>query len=63
MAGLVTDILIIAAMVHDRRTLGHVHPAYWIAGAVVLGVQILRIPIATTDGWNRTAQLLLSLTP
>jgi hypothetical protein len=32
MPGLVSDLLIVAAMIHDRRTRGHVHPAYWIAG-------------------------------
>ena len=63
LAGVVTDILIVVAMVHDRRTSGRVHPAYWIGGAVVLGVQVLRIPLAATDGWNRTAGWLLSLMP
>ncbi len=29
--GLVTDLLIVAAMVHDRRTRGRVHPVYWYA--------------------------------
>jgi hypothetical protein len=61
--GLVTDILIVVAMVHDRRTSGRVHPAYWIGGAVVLGIQVLRIPVSSTAAWDRTAGWLLSLMP
>ena len=61
--GLLTDILIVVAMVYDRRTFGRVHPAYWIGGAVVLGIQVLRIPVSSTAAWDRTAGWLLSLMP
>lgn len=61
--GLVTDLLIVAAMVHDRKTRGRVHPAYWYGGAIVLAVQVLRVPISTTDAWIRLTHWLVALAP
>ena len=63
MPGLVTDLLIVAAMMHDRRTRGRVHPAYWVAGAVVLAVQLLRVPLSGTAGWLRVTDWMLALAP
>jgi hypothetical protein len=50
-------------MVHDRRTRGRVHGAYLIAGGVVLAVQVLRVPFATTAAWTAMAESLLALAP
>ena len=61
--GLVVDLLIVAAMVHDRRTRGSVHPAYWVGGGAVLASQLLRIPIGRTDAWLATADWLLAIVP
>ncbi len=61
--GLVTDLLIVAAMVHDRRTRGRVHPVYWYAGALVLAVQVLRAPISTTSAWINVTHWLIALSP
>jgi len=61
--GLVTDLLIVAAMVHDRRTRSRVHPAYWYGGAIVLAVQVLRVPLSTTSAWMRVTHWLLALSP
>ncbi len=63
MPGLVVDLLIVAAMIHDRRTRGRVHQAYWIAGAAVLAVQLLRVPLSTTGVWTRVAYWLVQLSP
>jgi hypothetical protein len=63
MPGLVTDLLIVAAMIHDRRTRGHVHPAYWIAGGAVIAVQLLRVPLSTTHAWASAVQWLVTLFP
>jgi hypothetical protein len=63
MPGLVTDLLIVAAMVHDRRTSGRVHAAYWVAGGVVLAVQLLVVPLSTTTGWLRVTDWMLALFP
>jgi hypothetical protein len=62
-AGLVVDLLIVAAMVHDSRAHGRVHRAYWIAGASVLAVQLLRVPISATDAWIRVTYWLQALSP
>ena len=61
--GLLADLPIVIAMVHDRRTRGRVHGAYWIAGGVVLAVQVLRVPFATTAAWTAMAESLLALAP
>jgi hypothetical protein len=59
--GLVADLLIIAGMMHDRRTRGRVHPVYWIAGAAVVAVQVLRVPLSTTAAWTRVTDWLLAV--
>ena len=60
---LMVDLLIVAAMIDDRRTRGHVHRVYWIAGAVLLAVQVLRVPLSTSHVWTVIAQWLLTLAP
>ena len=50
-------------MVHDRRTRGRVHPAYWVAGGVALAVQLLRVPLSGTAGWLRVTDWMLALAP
>ena len=61
--GLVVDLLIVFAMVHDRRTTGRVHRAYWIALAVIVAVQVLRVPVSATSAWMHVPQWLVTLVP
>jgi hypothetical protein len=63
MPGLIVDLLIVAAMIHDRRTIGRVHRVYWIAGATVLAVQVLRVPVSSTHAWTQVVQVLLMFFP
>ena len=56
---LTTDLLIVAAMVHDWRTRGRVHPAYWIGGGIWLAIQLGRIPFSKTPQWQAIADWLL----
>ncbi len=63
MPGLVANLLIVAAMIHDRRTMGRVHRVYWIAGACVLAVQVLRVPVSTTSAWAYVDQALVAFFP
>lgn len=63
MPGLVVDLLIVIAMIHDRRTTGRVHRVYWIAGACVLAVQLLRVPLSVTSGWTQVTHWLVALFP
>jgi hypothetical protein len=39
-------------MVYDWRVRGRPHSAYLIAGALMLVVQIGRIPLSTTAAWH-----------
>jgi hypothetical protein len=63
MPGLLIDLLIVAGMIHDRRTRGRVHPVYWAAGGAVLALQVLRVPLSTTQSWDHVARWLLALSP
>lgn len=58
MAGFITDTLILAGMIYDVRTRGRVHPAYLIGGAIIVAVQVLRVPLSTTQGWYAIADFL-----
>lgn len=49
--GLAVDLLIVAAMIYDKRTRGRVHPAYWIAGGLLLFSQLIRVPLSNSDTW------------
>jgi hypothetical protein len=56
----VNDLVIAAAMVHDRRQRGRIHPAYWWGAAAVVAVQVLRVPLGTTHAWMRVTDWLLA---
>jgi hypothetical protein len=62
-AGLVTDLLLVPALLHDRKRLGHVHRTYWIAGAALLASQLLRVPLAATTMWQQIAGGVAGLVP
>lgn len=55
---LIADALIVAGMIYDMRTRGRPHPAYLIGGAIVLTVQVLRVPLSTTPWWFAIADFL-----
>jgi hypothetical protein len=61
--GVLSDLLIVVAMIHDRRTTGRVHPVYWIAGGALLALQLLRAPLSSTDAWMRITHWLTALAP
>lgn len=49
--GLLLQLIIVAGMIHDRKTRGLVHPA-WIIGLVVsVAVIFLKVPLSSTAGW------------
>lgn len=58
---LVTDLLLVVAMVHDRRTHGRVDRVYWIGGGLLVAMQVLRIPFAHTSAWQSIADALIGL--
>jgi hypothetical protein len=55
---LVGDALILAGVIHDFRTRGRPHPAYLIGGFVIVAVQLLRVPVSTTQWWYAIADFL-----
>ncbi len=55
---LIADALILAGVVYDMRTRGRPHPAYLIGGALILAVQVLRVPLSTTQWWYALAELM-----
>jgi hypothetical protein len=61
--GLLVDLLFVAGMIHDRRTRGRVHRVYWIAGAAVVAVQVLRVPVSATAAWAHVTNWLLAMAP
>jgi hypothetical protein len=59
--GLLADLLLIPAMLHDRKHLGYVHRIYWIGGAALLASQFLRVPIGNSAAWQAFAGWLMQV--
>jgi len=55
----VRDLFVLAAMVHDWRTHGQVHPVYWSAGLAVIAADPLRLALYTTAPWLAFTNFLL----
>ena len=55
------DVILVAALVHDWRTLGRVHGATIVGGALLVGSQILRLTVPSTEAWQNLAPMLVSL--
>jgi len=58
--GVLVDLLIVAAMVRDRRSDGRVHPAYWWGLGALLAVQLMRPIVGYTEAWYRFTDFLLA---
>ena len=58
---LLSDVLIVAAMMHDRKTAGRVHRVYWLAGGALVALQVLRAPLSTSAAWTRVTDWLLTV--
>lgn len=57
--GILVELLIVAAMVHDWRSHGRVHPAYLWGFAVTVAVHWLRPVVGYSDPWYRFTDFLL----
>lgn len=49
--GAVVDLLLVAAMVYDKRTRGRIHPVYLIGVPLVVLKQLLVIPLSESQAW------------
>lgn len=61
--GILSDLIVVAAMMRDRKATGHVHRTYWIALTVMVGAQLIRVPLGMTSGWDAVARGLVRLSP
>jgi len=57
----VAYLLLVIAMVQDRRTTGRVHPVYICGGIALLVVKVLNWPVSTTSAWHSLAGGILAL--
>lgn len=57
--GVIVLLLVAAAMVHDKRAYGRVHPAYWWGFGALIAVLVARPLIGYTDGWYRVTDFLV----
>lgn len=54
-------LILVAAMIHDRRTIGRVHPAYVVTVPAMLFLTWVVMPISETAGWHAIARAFLGL--
>ncbi|MBA3067285.1 MAG: hypothetical protein FP825_02245 [Hyphomonas sp.] len=58
---LVVDLIIVALLVYDKRTLGRFHPVTLWSGGAIIAVQVLCIPLSGTPAWMAIARFVESL--
>ncbi len=58
--GVIVLLLVVAGMVHDWRSRGRVHPAYWWSFGALLAVYAARPVIGHSDAWLRFTDFLLA---
>lgn len=61
MVFLTVDAILVACLLHDRRTLGRPHGVTMVGVSVIVGAQILRSPIAATQTWRTLYDAILRL--
>jgi hypothetical protein len=57
-SGLIADAFVVIGMIYDWRTRGRPHPAYVVGGLILLAIQLLRVPVSTTHGWDSFADFV-----
>ena len=58
---IVVDLLIVALLIYDRRTMGRFHPVTIWGGAAIVAYQVLCLPLGTTSGWASIARFVEGL--
>lgn len=59
--GLIADLLIVVAMIHDWRIRERPHHVYVYGGLALLAEQLLTVPVSTTQTWMSIARFLEGL--
>ena len=57
--GAIVVSLVVAGMVHDWRSSGRLHPAYWWGFGAMMTVQLLRPLLDQTEAWYRFTDFLI----
>ncbi|WP_315736119.1 hypothetical protein [Bradyrhizobium sp. SZCCHNR1093] len=57
----VAYLLLVVAIIHDRRTFGRVHPVYVYGGLALIAVKLLNWPISVTSAWHAFAGGMLAM--
>ena len=52
-------LFVLAGIIYDKRSSGHVHPVYTWGGTLLVLSVPLRLLISSTDLWNRVARLMV----
>lgn len=55
-----SDLVLIAAIIWDSRRQGRLHRTYLLAGACLVVLQIIRVPLGTTTAWYEITSWLLA---
>jgi hypothetical protein len=59
--GLVADLLLVVAMVHDWRTRGRPHPVYVYGGLALIAEQVGAVALSATPAWMHIAKAFQGL--
>ncbi|WP_066801216.1 hypothetical protein [Sphingomonas soli] len=55
------DLFLIALLLHDRRTLGRVHPATWWVAALLVPIHVATPFLISSEGWRAIAPGIMAL--
>lgn len=56
---IVLDLFLLAIVILDRRANGRVHPVYAIGGVALVAMQVLRVPLSSSQAWHAVADWLV----
>lgn len=60
-SALTADLLLVAALLHDWRTRGRIHPVYLVCAPLLVAEQLLAVPISHSARWLAIAAWVQSL--
>lgn len=59
--GIVSDLPLLYAIIHDKHTRGRPHPVYVIGAVTLIAMQLLRVPVSKTSAWFTIADWFSAL--
>lgn len=60
---ILADLFLIALAVHDRRALGRIHPATFVAAVIMVPIHLASPAVSLSSGWNAIAPAIMALSP